>query len=144
VLVNRMLGENSPVWVRQLFLRELAHPTAACGEFVQSIVRPNATLLASILSELLPDVPEGKRRLMGFSIVGQCFFHRCAQPIVALLVGEEEVRKYDSALLAEHITDFSFSALGLTPRKKTGKGRRSASLERRTSTSESGSSNAET
>jgi AcrR family transcriptional regulator len=112
-LVNRMLGENRPAWVRQLFLRELAHPTAACAEFVQNIVRPNAEVLGRILAELLPDVPLRKRRLIAFSIVGQCFFHRFAQPIVALLVGDEEVRSYDSALLAEHITQFSFAALGL-------------------------------
>jgi TetR/AcrR family transcriptional regulator, regulator of cefoperazone and chloramphenicol sensitivity len=120
VLVDRMLGEGTPPWARQLFLRELAHPTAACTEFVQSIIRPNAEILGRILSELLPKVPERKRRLIAFSIVGQCFFHRFAQPIVAQLVGEEEARNYGSALLAEHITEFSFAALGLNPTKKTG------------------------
>ena len=119
VLLNRMQGHDSFPWARGLFLRELAHPTAACTEFVQSVVRPNAELLNRILSELLPRVPERKRRLIGFSIVGQCFFHRFAQPIVAQLVGEEELRTYDSALLAEHIAEFSFSALGLKPAKKT-------------------------
>jgi AcrR family transcriptional regulator len=123
VLVQRMLGDGSPPWARQLFLRELSHPTAACAEFVQSIVRPNAELLGRILAELLPHVPEGKRRLIGFSIVGQCFFHRFAQPIVALLVGEEEARNYDSALLAEHIAQFSLSALGLESKQKASKPR---------------------
>jgi AcrR family transcriptional regulator len=119
ILLNRMQGGDSSPWARQLFLRELAHPTAACTEFVQRVVRPNAELLTRILSELLPRVPERKRRLIAFSIVGQCFFHRFAQPVVAQLVGEEEFRSYDSAALAEHITDFSFAALGLKPAKKT-------------------------
>jgi TetR/AcrR family transcriptional regulator, regulator of cefoperazone and chloramphenicol sensitivity len=123
VLVGRMLGEGTPPWARQLFLRELAHPTTACAEFVQNIARPNAEVLSRILSELLPKVPERKRRLIAFSIVGQCFFHRVAQPIVAHLVGEEEARTYDSALLAEHITEFSFAALGLNPTKKAGASR---------------------
>jgi AcrR family transcriptional regulator len=126
-LVRQMLGDNSPPWIRQLFLRELAHPTEACTEFVQKIIRPKAERLGQILAELLPRAPERKRRLIAFSIVGQCFFHRFAQPIVALLVGDEEARNYDSALLAEHITQFSFSALGLDP----GKGHRASLRKRR-------------
>jgi AcrR family transcriptional regulator len=127
VLLNRMLGHDSCPWARGLFMRELAHPTAACTEFVQSVVRPNAELLTRILSELLPEVPERKRRLIAFSIVGQCFFHRFAEPIVAQLVGEEEFRSYDSALLAEHIAEFSFAALGLKLAKKTNSFRRARS-----------------
>jgi AcrR family transcriptional regulator len=142
VLVNRMLGDNSPPWVRQLFLRELAHPTDACSEFVQSIVRPNAVLLSGILSEMLPGVPERKRRLIAFSIVGQCFFHRFAQPIVAQLVGEEEARKYNSELLAEHIADFSLAALGRKPGQKSSKPRRSRAARPRSSKPEARSSNA--
>jgi AcrR family transcriptional regulator len=128
VLINRMLGEKSPPWARQLFLRELAHPTAACREFVQSVIRPNAELLSRILEELLPKVPLRKRQLIAFSIVGQCFFHRVAQPIVVQLVGEEVVRTYDSALLAEHITEFSLAALGMgsdtKPGRRANKGRK--------------------
>jgi AcrR family transcriptional regulator len=127
VLLNRMQGHDSAPWARALFLRELAYPTAACAEFVRSVARPNAELLTRIITELLPDVPERKRRLIAFSIVGQCFFHRFAQPIVAQLVGEEELRTYDSALLAEHITDFSFAALRLKQAKKTRPARRAKS-----------------
>ncbi len=117
VLTDRMFGSGPP-WARRLFLRELSHPTEACTEFVQKVVRPNAELLGSILTELLPKVPQRKRSLIAFSIVGQCFFHRFAQPIVTQLVGEEEARNYDTALLAEHIADFSLAALGLEAGKK--------------------------
>jgi AcrR family transcriptional regulator len=112
-LVSRMLGENSPPWHRQLFLRELAQPTAACAELVQNHIRPSAEALGCILQELLPDLPDRKRALIAFSIVGQCFFHRFARPIIELLVGADEYRAYGSKLLAEHITQFSLAALGL-------------------------------
>jgi TetR/AcrR family transcriptional regulator, regulator of cefoperazone and chloramphenicol sensitivity len=131
VLTERMFG-NSPPWARRLFLRELSHPTAACTEFVQKIIRPNSELLASILEELLPKVAPRKRRLIAFSIVGQCFFHRFAQPIVSQLVGEEEFRNYDTTLLAEHIADFSLAALG----KATGKEGRPARSKARSRTRE--------
>ena len=113
--VRRMI-DRSPVqsqWHRQLVLREMAQPTAACGEMVRDVIRPQAVVLSGILAELLPDLPDRKRWLIGFSIVGQAFFHRMAQPIISMLVGEEEYSKYDVALLADHITQFSLAALGL-------------------------------
>jgi len=109
--LRRMLSPDGPSWRRQLLLRELAQPTAACAAFVQAHVRPSAAILGAILQELLPDIPERKRRLIAFSIVGQCFFHRVAQPILTQLVGEEEYRAYDTELLANHITEFSLAAL---------------------------------
>src|SRR5581483_5395767 len=81
-LAHSILGEGVSPWARQLFLRELAQPTAACGELVRDRIRPSAEQLAGILDELLPGIPERKRRLIAFSIVGQCVFHRVASPIV--------------------------------------------------------------
>jgi AcrR family transcriptional regulator len=130
VLTDRMFG-NSPPWARRLFLRELSHPTAACTEFVQKIIRPNSEMLNRILNELLPKVSARKRRLIAFSIVGQCFFHRFAQPIVTQLVGEEEARNYSSALLAEHIADFSLAALGMGSGPKSRPSRSRASSRTR-------------
>jgi AcrR family transcriptional regulator len=118
IIVCRMLDDHGSPWQRQLFLRELAQPTAACEEVVRERIRPDALVLAGILDELLPDVPEIKRRLTAFSIIGQCVFYRVATPIVKLLVGEEEYRSYDPALLAEHITGFTLNALGLAETKR--------------------------
>jgi AcrR family transcriptional regulator len=126
-VVRRMLEDEGAPWHRQLFLRELAHPTAACEEVVRDRIRPDAQVLAGILDELLPDVPEVKRRLTAFSIIGQCVFYRVATPIVQLLVGEDEYRSYDPELLAEHIVQFTLAGLGLTeptPKMKTAKGSR--------------------
>ena len=118
-MVRRMVDNHRAQWQRQLFLREMAQPTAACAELVREVIRPMAEVLSGILRELMPGVPEAKRWLIGFSIVGQCLFYRLAQPIVTMLVGEEEHRRYDATLLAEHITQFSLAALGL---KKTQRG----------------------
>jgi TetR/AcrR family transcriptional regulator, regulator of cefoperazone and chloramphenicol sensitivity len=118
-LANRMLGEQDVHWPRQLFLREMAQPTAACAELVRDHIRPMCELLSGILGELLPEVPEAKRRLIGFSMVGQCVFYRVASPIVALLVGDEEYRTYDAKMLAEHITKFSLAALGFEKPSRT-------------------------
>jgi AcrR family transcriptional regulator len=129
-LVRRMIDHpaHQSEWHRQLFLREMAQPTAACAEMVRDSIRPMADVLSEILGEILSDVPERKRWLIGFSIVGQAFFHKVALPIVSMLVGEEERRAYDVALLTEHITQFSLAALGLEePIRKMSKRKKVAS-----------------
>jgi AcrR family transcriptional regulator len=113
--VHHLVDSRSQPWHRQLMMQELARPTPACAELVRDVIRPRAEVIGGILAELLPDVPRSKRTLIAHSIVGQCVFHRIAQPIVSLLVGEEEYRSYDADRLAEHITEFSLAALGLRP-----------------------------
>jgi TetR/AcrR family transcriptional regulator, regulator of cefoperazone and chloramphenicol sensitivity len=113
--VHHLVDSRSRPWHRQLMMQELARPTPACAELVRDVIRPRAEVLGGILQELLPQLPRAKRTLIAFSIIGQCVFHRLAQPIVSLLVGEEEYRSYDADLIADHITDFSLAALGLRP-----------------------------
>jgi AcrR family transcriptional regulator len=112
-ILGNLFDPNSPAWHRQLILRELAQPTAACAELVQDRIRPFAVVLMQILNELLPSLTVRRRQLIAFSIVGQCVYHRMAKPIVELLVGPEEYRNYDAELLSEHIAQFSLAALGL-------------------------------
>ena len=113
VLVHRMLDTRSEPWKRQLMLRELAQQTPVCKSLMGDHIRPMAETLAGILIELLPDASQAKRNLTAFSIVGQCLYHKVAGPIAAELVGPEEYRRYDADMLTEHITEFSFAALGL-------------------------------
>jgi AcrR family transcriptional regulator len=113
-MVRRLLDPASPPWKRQLMLRELAQPTPACAELVRDTIRPVADLLMGIVAELLPGVPERRRVLIAFSIIGQCLYYRVAAPVIGHLLGEtESARAFDPPLLAEHITRFSLAALGL-------------------------------
>ena len=112
-LVRRMVDHpaDRSEWHRQLFLREMAQPTAACAELVRESIRPTAMILGAIVQELLPDAPESKRMMVAFSIVGQCLLYRTLEPVVSQLVGETEFRSYSAEKLAEHIADFSLAAL---------------------------------
>ena len=94
-------------------MREMAHPTAACAELVQSSIRPQFEILLSILRELLPsDVSAERLRLTAFSIVGQCLFYHFADPVVRNLLTSKEYSELDVAKLAQHILDFSLSSIG--------------------------------
>ena len=112
-LLERMLNDPAEAWHHQLMLRELANPTAACQEWVRDYIRPHFQLLLSIIDELLPaGVSQAERQLIAFSIVGQCVYHRVAQPVVRMLLTADEFARLDVGKLADHIGRFSLAAVG--------------------------------
>jgi hypothetical protein len=79
---------------------------------VQSSIRPQFEILLSILGELLPEETNiEKLRLTAFSIVGQCLFYYFADPVIRNLLGPEQYDNLVIEKLANHIGDFSLSAL---------------------------------
>ena len=81
--IRRVLTGPDDTWHTKLVMREMAHPTAACAELVQSSIRPQFEILLAILRELLPaEVSAERLRLTAFSIVGQCLFYHFADPVV--------------------------------------------------------------
>jgi hypothetical protein len=100
-------------------MREMANPTAACAELVQSSIRPQFEILLSILRELLPEeTTADELRLTAFSIVGQCLFYHFADPVIRNLLTAKEYSELDIAKVAEHILQFSLSSIGQTARRK--------------------------
>jgi AcrR family transcriptional regulator len=112
---HHLIDSPARPWYRPLMMQELANPSPVCRQLVIEKIGPRAAALDAILGELLPDVAHGRRNLIALSIIGQCVFHRLAQPVVKLVVGEEEYRTYDAERLGAHITAFSLAALGLAP-----------------------------
>jgi len=111
--IRRVRTGPEDTWHTKLMMREMANPTAACAELVQSSIRPQFEILLSILRELLPsDVSAERLRLTAFSIVGQCLFYHLADPVVRNLLTSKEYSELDVAKLAQHILDFSLSSIG--------------------------------
>jgi AcrR family transcriptional regulator len=111
-LLVRLLDDPAPPWHVQLMLREMAQPTGACTALVRDYIEPDFKLLLGIIDELVPaGVPMARRRLIAFSVVGQCLHYRVAQPVIELLVPPEECRHLTSDQLADHIARFTLAAL---------------------------------
>ena len=111
--IRRVRSGPEDTWHTKLVMREMAHPTAACAELVQSSIRPQFEILLAILSELLPSDASAERlRLTGFSIVGQCLFYHFADPVIRNLLTSKEYSELDIAKLAQHISDFSLASIG--------------------------------
>ncbi len=118
MFVNRVAVDHEPAWHAQLIMREMLLPTQACAEFVKNYVQPTIEILRGILNDLLPaSVPERKRMMIGFSIVGQILHYRSARPALTLLVGSEAFRSFDVETLTEHITTFSLAAIDAIARQ---------------------------
>ena len=112
VLVQRMFEPQRPAAL-QLVFREMATPSLAGTEIVKEYIQPIAKILSDILAELIPHVPDGKRMLFGFSIVGQCLFYLTNRNAIVILMGDENFQKLDVDHLAEHIANFSLAGLGI-------------------------------
>jgi AcrR family transcriptional regulator len=110
--IRRVRTGPDDTWHTRLIMREIANPSAACAELVQSSIRPQFEVLLGILRELLPGgANEEDLHLTAFSIVGQCLFYRFADPVVRNLLGAEEYGRLDVEKLANHIATFSLAAL---------------------------------
>jgi hypothetical protein len=116
-ILTRILGLEPTSWQEQLMLREIMNPSPECRELLREHFRAGFDQLQKILDEILPaDTPPHKRHQIGFSIIGQCVYHRAARKIIPLVVGEESFEAhYGIERLAEHISQVSLAALGLAP-----------------------------
>ena len=112
-LAERMLGEDDAGWQARLLMREAIEPTQACTSIVEEFIRPQETLLLSILDKMLPaETPQLRRHQIAFSIIGQCLHYRMAKRFVSLLVSEECFEQlYQLDELAAHVTRFSLAAI---------------------------------
>lgn len=110
--LRRIRGGREGGWHAKLVMREMANPTAACAELVQSSIRPQFEILLQIIRELLPDhTPPEELRLTAFSIVGQCLFYHFADPVTRNLLSPNDYAALSIERLAEHITKFSLAAI---------------------------------
>ncbi len=110
--VRRVRSGPGATWHSKLMMREMANPTAACAELVQSSIRPQFEILLQILRELSSEeVALDTLRLTAFSIVGQCLFYHFADPVIRNLLSDDEYKSLDVEQLSTHITDFSLAAI---------------------------------
>jgi TetR/AcrR family transcriptional regulator, regulator of cefoperazone and chloramphenicol sensitivity len=112
-LVSSLVDDCGPPWFIQLMLREMTQPTPAGIDLVKEFIRPQFEFLQGIIREMVgEEVPEIKRHMIGFSIVGQALYYKVARNVASTLVGEEEFRQYTVEQLTQHIYEFSLVAMG--------------------------------
>lgn len=112
-MLTHLLDPTRPVWNAKLMMRELAEPTAACKAITEQYIRPMATVLQSVIREMLPAGAALEHiQLTCFSVVGQCLFYRMQEPVAKELVGEAQYATFTVERIAAHIARFTLAALG--------------------------------
>lgn len=128
-MVRRFLQRERSHPIFKIILREFNDPTTALDLVVNRLTRPLFFSLIAILREILGEgFSDVEIRFCCASIVGQCFFHRFAWPILdrinpGIQWDEEFIRR-----LSEHVYLFSLSALEslAQSRKKSPKSKKGA------------------
>lgn len=121
----RTMDEGFPAWHGKLLARELADPTDALDQLLQSSVRPLFAYLASILRELLGETKpaDGEENdvifLSMMSIIGQCLQHFTARRAIAVL-RPKSFDPSDIGRIADHITRFSLGGIRELGARETG------------------------
>jgi AcrR family transcriptional regulator len=111
-LLKRVIGPTDSQWQGELLMREIGRPSEACQELARDSIRPHFEVLSAIIAELAPRMSPQKRRLVAFSVVGQCLHYRVTAPVIQMLVSSEEYAAYQPELLADHITDLTLRGIG--------------------------------
>jgi hypothetical protein len=90
----------------------MMEPTGAFNTIIEKMIRPSFLFLRDIVQELLgEDVPSEKVEKCTLSVVGQCLYYRFANPVVRQILPEQTFDEKGLEELADHITEFSLSAL---------------------------------
>lgn len=112
-LLLRIFDDNPTACHGKLMSHEMIKPTGALDSLVEEFIRPMSQQLFGIVAEILGcPISDERVRRCAFSVVSQCMFYKHCNPVVTRLYPEE--RNLDAKAikqLADHISEFSLTAL---------------------------------
>jgi AcrR family transcriptional regulator len=111
-LLDNILNQERPEWDFRIVAHEMMEPTGAFNTIIEKMIRPSFLFLRDIVQEMLgEDAPKEQVEKCTLSIVGQCLYYRFANPVVRRLLPEQTFDEKGLDELADHITEFSLSAI---------------------------------
>jgi AcrR family transcriptional regulator len=101
-----------------LMMRELSDPSPCLDFIISEFMRPKGDVLAGLIMQLRPDLKE-EPELFPYvsSIIGQCLHYRFCKPIILRFINLEDYPPPMVLQIAEHIANFSLTALKAESRK---------------------------
>ncbi|MBP1734190.1 MAG: transcriptional regulator, TetR family [Deltaproteobacteria bacterium] len=110
--VFRILDEGVSSLFGRLVSREYIEPTGALDMLIEEAIRPTFSLLSEVVGELLGRrAPAMTVRMCCASVVSQCLFFLYARHALAKLFPGQQFGTADMENIADHITNFSLSAI---------------------------------
>jgi len=113
VFLRRVMGgRHSAVHVGRLMMMELAEPTGALDMVVDKFIRPRFRLLCEIVRGLVGEQASQRQvELCVQSIIGQCIHIVHGRAVASRLMPYLTYSPEDLDRMAEHVSEFSLSAL---------------------------------
>ena len=111
-LMTQLLDPSEPSRMSRLMLREAIEPTFAFARAVDELPKRQLRILDGIIGELAGRaVPPARIRRMSTSVLGQCVYYRYAEKMLRSIDSRLNYTPRTVAAIAEHIYEFSLSAI---------------------------------
>ena len=112
VFLNRMLDESALGHFGKLIAHEIASPTNALDDIVDSFIKPEFALLEDIVIQCAGKTLEkGVLKRCLLSILGQCLMFKHSRPVIDRVCQEVIASREEIEACADHIASFSFFAI---------------------------------
>lgn len=110
--VTGLLDAGSPAWLTKLVAAETSRPSPVLKRVVKEIIRPTEARLRCIIAAItgLPE-QDDEVRMCAHSIIGQCLHYKHAEHVLSFLWPDLWSTPGRLEKVAEHIVQFSLSAL---------------------------------
>lgn len=110
--INALVGLDAPEKFTLLMAREMVRPSVAIDMVVEEFVLPRFRALETLVQKVRPDLAgTAKPAFCVMSIVGQCLYYRFASQVALRLLKRKKLSAEFLHEIADHIADFSLSAL---------------------------------
>ncbi len=111
-IFRQLTDPDRPAWYVKVMAHELANPTPGLPVVVEHVIRPNVTLLCTIVGRIIGRPPQDmKTRMCAHSIIGQVIHYIHARPVIGLLWPDWKMTQEAIEEIGEHIAEFSIAAL---------------------------------
>lgn len=108
----RILTTEKSARLMKLMTREMAEPTGALDQLVETVQRPLFRMLHGIMSDLAgPDAPADVVLACSQAVVAQCLFYKHAEHVIARMGHRLPSASEEIERLAHQITDFTLGGL---------------------------------
>ena len=108
----QLTDPDRPAWYVKVMAHELANPTPGLAAVVEHVIRPNVTLLCTIVGRIIGRPPQDmKTRMCVHSIIAQVIHYIHGRPVIALLWPDWKMTQEAIKEIADHIAEFSIVAL---------------------------------
>ena len=123
--LEHLFGEGQPSWFARVIAHEMAAPTPALTQLIETEARPGFERLKKIVSDIiLRPVNDEEVILCANSVMGQCLHYFHSRQVVAELWPGLEMTSGRVNQIADHVAQFSLLALAQIAQGKSGKQKR--------------------